>query len=157
ELIERADRELGLRIWVAGCATGEEAYSLAILFRVALDARAEEIPVKIFATDLHRSSLETGAKDCYSQEALSDLDAACMERNFKRVGDEFQVVPEIRHMVVFAAHNVLRDAPFTKLDLVTCRNLLIYLKPAAQKSALSLMHFGLKPRGILFLGPSETP
>src|SRR5690606_24610520 len=105
----------------------------------------------------HRASLEIAARGCYSAESLAEMTEERRSRHFKRVGDEFQVVSELRHMVVFAAHDVLRDAPFTKLDLVTCRNLLIYLKPDAQKSALSLMHFGLRPRGVLFLGPSETP
>lgn len=157
ELVSRADLGEELRIWVAGCATGEEAYSLAILLREEIEACGKPQRVKIFATDVHRTSLEIAAAGRYSRESLSEVDSERVRRHFRPLGTEYQVVPELRHMVVFAPHDVLRDAPFTKLDLVTCRNLLIYLKPAAQSQALSLMHFGLKTGGLLFLGPSETP
>lgn len=156
ELIARADPQEGLRVWVAGCATGEEAYSLAILFREYLDNSGQSLRVKIFATDAHRTSLEKAAAGRYSMDSIAGLDPERVRRHFRKVGDEFQVVSELRNMVVFAAHDVLNDAPFTKLDLVTCRNLLIYLHPNAQERALSVMLFGLKTGGVLFLGPSES-
>ncbi len=144
------------RIWVAGCATGEEAYSLAILIRESLDAVGRPIPVKIFATDAHRASLDTAGIGMYPEAALAGVTPDRVTRFFTRVAGGFQVAAELRKMVVFAQHNVLKDAPFTRLDLVSCRNLLIYFQPAAQKRVLSLFHFALRTGGVLFLGPSET-
>jgi two-component system CheB/CheR fusion protein len=144
-----------VRLWVAGCATGEEAYSLAILLQEAM-AKVGERSVKIFATDVHRGSLERAARAIYEPEALARVSPERLGRYFNRVGDSYQVVPDLRKMIVFAQHNVMRDAPFTRVDLVSCRNLLIYLQPAAQQKVLSLFHFALKRGGRLFLGPSET-
>ena len=154
-LIERAPRETPLRLWVAGCATGEEAYSLAIVLQ-DLMARLGERAVKIFATDVHRGSLERAALGIYEEEAVSQVSPERLGRYFARTGQMYQVVPEVRQLLVFAQHNVIRDAPFTRLDLITCRNLLIYLQPAAQQKVLSLFHFGLNQGGTLFLGPSES-
>ncbi|MEM8679290.1 MAG: chemotaxis protein CheB [Planctomycetota bacterium] len=151
-----------LRCWVAGCATGEEAYSLAILIHeqmesANLDNPLKEIPVKIFATDVHRASLDIASAGIYPAESLQNISPERLERYFTRHGHQFQIAAELRKMVVFAPHNVIKDAPFTKLDLISCRNLLIYLQPVAQRKAISLFHFGLKTDGILFLGPSEHP
>ncbi len=158
ELLHRArDTEEGLRFWVAGCATGEEAYSLAILVREGLEAAHLNLPVKIFATDVHRVSLELASTGVYPEASLADMSAERRARHFHRKGDVYQVSPELRKLVVFAPHNVIKDAPFTKLDLISCRNLLIYLQPATQKKVLSLFHFGLRTGGALFLGPSESP
>jgi two-component system CheB/CheR fusion protein len=155
ELFEQQPREEPLRLWVAGCATGEEAYSLAITVHDVM-LRTRERPVKIFATDVHRGSLERGARGIYDAEALARVSPERLARYFARVGDAYQVVPELRKTIVFAQHNVIRDAPFTRVDLLTCRNLLIYLQPAAQDKVLSLFHFALKRGGRLMLGPSET-
>ncbi|HKY38058.1 MAG TPA: chemotaxis protein CheB [Polyangiaceae bacterium] len=144
------------RVWVAGCATGEEVYSLAILLH-ELGQSLGERPVKIFATDVHHGSLELATRALYEEQAMANVSAERLERYFLRRGDSYQVAPEIRQMVVFAAHNVTKDAPFTRVDLVTCRNLLIYLQPTAQQRVLSLFHFALKRGGVLFLGPSESP
>ena len=146
-----------IRLWVPGCATGEEVYSLAILLHEAMTSRGRRALAKIFATDVHPESLEIASAGVYDAEALRDVSAARRERYFAPSGDNFRVVKELRELVVFARHNVINDAPFTRLDLVSCRNLLIYFQPAAQKKALSLFHFGLKTSGYLFLGPSETP
>jgi two-component system CheB/CheR fusion protein len=145
-----------LRAWVAGCATGEEAYSLAILAREALDGLDRPPAVKIFATDAHRASLDTAGAGLYPEAAVAGISPERVARFFTRADGGFQVSAELRKMVVFAQHNVLKDAPFTRLDLVSCRNLLIYFQPATQKRVLSLFHFGLKTGGALFLGPSET-
>ena len=115
-----------------------------------------ERPVKIFATDVHRGSLEQAARATYGEEAVAGVSPDRLSRYFIRQGDRYQVVPDVRQMVVFAQHNVIKDAPFTRVDLVTCRNLLIYLQPAAQQKVLSLFHFALNRGGVLFLGPSET-
>jgi two-component system CheB/CheR fusion protein len=145
------------RVWVAGCATGEEAYSLAILVHEQMRQLGRPCNAKIFATDVHRASLETAATGLYNESALAGVSRDRLEKYFNHNGERYQVSSELRQMVVFAPHNITKDAPFTRLDLITCRNLLIYLQPAAQKKALCLFHFGLKTGGVLFLGPSESP
>jgi two-component system, chemotaxis family, CheB/CheR fusion protein len=155
ELLRREPRDAPLRLWVAGCATGEEAYSFAILLH-DLMAKLGDRPAKIFATDVHRGSLEQATRGIYGADAVAGMSADRLARYFIKHGDGYQVVPELRQMLVFAQHNVIKDAPFTRVDLVSCRNLLIYLQPAAQQKVLSLFHFALNRQGTLFLGPSET-
>jgi two-component system CheB/CheR fusion protein len=155
ELLRREPPETPLRLWVAGCATGEEAYSLGIVVHDVM-SRLGERPIKIFATDVHRGSLERAALGVYDEEAVVNVSSERLARYFTHSGGTYQVVPELRQLIVFAQHNVIRDAPFTRLDLITCRNLLIYLQPAAQQRVLSLFHFSLNQDGVLFLGPSET-
>jgi len=165
ELLERqilpqlllSNQDTPLRVWVAGCATGEEAYSLAIslqdlLFELKLPKRQ----VKIFATDVHRGSLEQATRALYDADTLANVSRERLERYFVRVGSSYQVIPDLRQMIVFAAHNVIKDAPFTRVDLISCRNLLIYLQPAAQQRALALFHFALNRQGVLMLGSSES-
>jgi two-component system, chemotaxis family, CheB/CheR fusion protein len=155
ELLMREPRNAPLRLWVAGCATGEEAYSLAIVLH-DLMARHGERPVKIFATDVHRGSLEQAAAAAYGEDAVSNVSPERLARYFTQHAGRYQVVPELRQMIVFAQHNVISDAPFTRVDLITCRNLLIYLQPTAQQRVLSVFHFALSQGGVLLLGPSET-
>jgi two-component system CheB/CheR fusion protein len=155
ELLQR-NPETPLRIWVAGCATGEEAYSLAISLQDLMIELKLERPVKIFATDVHRGSLERAARAVYDQEAVANVSQQRLERYFLRIGNTYQLVPDLRQMIVFANHNVIKDPPFTRVDLISCRNLLIYLQPFAQQKALSLFHFSLNRGGTLFLGPSES-
>ncbi len=150
------DQMAPFRLWVAGCATGEEVYSYAILLH-ELAPRFGNRPVKIFATDVHKGSLEAATRAIYSAEAVANVSPDRLERYFLRRGDMYQVVPDLRQMVVFAPHNVIRDAPFTRVDLVSCRNLLIYLQPPAQQKVLSFFHFALKRGGMVVLGPSESP
>lgn len=155
ELLSHAGDEF--RVWVAGCATGEEPYSLAILLREQLDAMQSKVSVKIFATDVHRSSLTFASEGVYPEESVAAVSPERLERFFTRKPDGYHVSSELRQMLVFATHNVIKDAPFTKLDLIACRNLLIYFRPIAQKKSISLFHFGLRTGGTLWLGPSETP
>jgi two-component system CheB/CheR fusion protein len=155
DLLRREPRDAPLRFWVAGCATGEEAYSLAILLH-ELMPRFGARAAKIFATDVHRGSLEQATRGVYGVDAVAGVPPDRLARYFIRQGDAFQVVPELRQMIVFAQHNVIKDAPFTRVDLISCRNLLIYLQQAAQQKVLSLFHFALNRAGTLFLGPSET-
>ncbi len=157
DILNRASRDDGIRVWVAGCATGEEAYSIAILLDEALERLGRGLDMKVFATDVHRASLECASAGIYEQSSLSRVTPARLERNFFRRGTDYHVSQDLRKKIVFAPHNVIKDAPFTKLDLISCRNMLIYLQPVAQKKVLSLFHFGLKANGILFLGPSESP
>ncbi len=155
ELLTREPRNVPLRVWVAGCATGEEAYSLAILLQ-ELAATYGERPIKIFATDVHRGSLEHATLGVYGEDAIANVAPDRLARYFIHSGNTYQVVPELRQMVVFAQHNVISDAPFTRVDLISCRNLLIYLQPPAQQRVLSFFHFALTQSGMLFLGPSES-
>jgi two-component system CheB/CheR fusion protein len=157
DLVQRLGGEEELRIWCAACATGEEAYSLAIVAHEAFRKAGRPPRLKVFATDVHRPSLETAGAGIYPTESVAALPDDLRERYFSPQGERLQVSAALRGSIVFAYHNVLRDAPFTRLDLITCRNLLIYFKPVAQRKAISLFLFGLKAGGVLVLGPSESP
>ncbi|MDB2685783.1 ATP-binding protein [Mariniblastus sp.] len=156
EMLLRIPKEQEVRVWVAGCATGEEAYSIAILLHERFSAMNRDINVKIFATDVHKTSLETASTGVYRKNSLANVSKQRLESCFTKNTNGYQIAPNIRNMVVFAAHNLIKDAPFTKMDLISCRNMLIYLQPLAQKKVLSLFHFALKTGGTLFLGPSES-
>ena len=155
-LLSRLNPGDQFRAWVAGCATGEEAYSLAMLVYEQLEELQLQLDVKIFATDAHRASLEFAGAGIYPDESLADISDDRRRRFFVRTSRGYQLTPEIRSMIVFAPHNVITDAPFTKLDFVSCRNMLIYFQPDVQSRVISLFHFALKKKGVLFLGPSET-
>ena len=160
EIIERSkpdDPDDQIRVWVAGCATGQEAYSIAMLFHEQLNARKRAVNLKILATDVHKASLEVASTGLYSEQQIAGIGRERLERYFTLRPNGYQISQTLRESIVFAPHNVIRDAPFTKLDLVTCRNLLIYFQPQAQKTILTLFHFALKPGGYLFLGSSESP
>lgn len=157
QLIGRLTADDELRVWVSGCATGEEPYSISILLHEAFSSRQRQVRVKIFATDVHQTSLDTASAGIYSEGSLSGISETRLNRYFTKHPSGYQILPELRKMVVFAPHNVVKDAPFTKLDLISCRNMLIYLQPHAQKKAISLFHFALKTNGVLFLGSSESP
>jgi two-component system, chemotaxis family, CheB/CheR fusion protein len=157
ELLDRVPPDEQIRVWVPGCATGQEAYSIAILLHEALTARRRPINVKILATDVHKASLEVAGAGIYSEEQVAGIGHDRFERFFTLKPNGYQISQTLRESIVFAPHNLIRDAPFTKLDLITCRNLLIYFQPHAQKTVLTLFHFALKPGGFLFLGSSESP
>ncbi len=157
KLIENIDSEQEIRVWVVATATGEEAYSIAILLNEAYEKSGKVPRVKIFASDVHHESLEHASRGIYQEESLGGLTPERRERYFEERLDGFHASPELRKMVVFVPHNVIFNAPFTNLDLITCRNLFIYLTPSTQKKVLSLFHFGLKTGGCLCLGSSETP
>lgn len=155
-MLVKPGRKDPIRVWVAGCATGEEAYSIAIMIReIALNAGIQ-IPVKIFATDLDRASVEFASLGNYPLAIASDVSPERLERFFIRRANGFQVTKAIREMVVFAQHNILRDPPFFRMDLVTCRNLLIYLQPSLQRRLFNAFHFALGSEGHLMLGTSEA-
>lgn len=145
------------RVWVAACGTGEEAYSIAIAIDECMRHLNHQRNVKIFATDVHAASIETSNVGRYPAAHLEYMDDERRDRYFNDLGTQYQVRPELRQMIVFAQHDLIKDAPFTRLNLVTCRNLLIYFRPNAQKRALSLFHFSLLVGGVMFLGASETP
>ncbi|GAB5439933.1 MAG: hypothetical protein Fues2KO_02820 [Fuerstiella sp.] len=156
-IFRRRDPDTPIRVWVAGCASGEEAYSLAILIDEEIRRRKARFDVKIFATDVHHVSLHTAARGVFPEESLSELSETRRNEYFQKRSGGYQIAPHIRRHVIFAPHNVIADAPFTQMDLVSCRNMLIYLQPSAQRKVMSLFHFALKADGVLFLGPSETP
>lgn len=155
-LVAQGAKDAPFRVWVPGCATGEEVFSLAIVLK-ELSSSLGDRPFKIFATDVHHGSLEVATRGLYEEEALTNVSVARRERYFLRRGRSFEVRPDLRQTVVFAHHNVMKDAPFTRVDLVSCRNMLIYFQPAAQQKVLSLFHFALNSGGVMFLGPSESP
>ena len=154
---EEADNPGPIRVWVPGCATGQEAYSIAMLLHEQLSARKRPVDVKILATDVHKSSLEVASAGIYAPEQVTGMDPGRLQRFFTLKPHGYQISQTLRESIVFAPHNLLRDAPFTRLDLVTCRNLLIYFQPPAQKTVLTLFHFALKTGGFMFLGSSESP
>jgi two-component system CheB/CheR fusion protein len=145
-----------VRLWVAGCATGEEPYSLAMLFHEQMVARGRPVNLKILASDVHSSSLEIASSGFYGEDQLANVHPARLERYFTRRAGGYQVSQELRQLIIFARHNVTKDAPFTKMHFISCRNMLIYLQPAPQRTVLSLFHFGLASNGVLFLGASES-
>jgi two-component system CheB/CheR fusion protein len=155
-LVKGKPEGAALRLWVAGCSTGEEAYSLAILLKEYLTQQKLRLTVQVFASDLDSRAIETARAGLYPIGIAGDLTPERLQRFFTKEGSRYRVKREIRDLVVFARHNILTDAPFTKLDLLSCRNLLIYLGTKAQHKLLPLFHYALKPNGILFLGPSET-
>jgi len=147
-----------IRAWVAGCSTGEEAYSLAILFREVVESvqPAGNFRLQIFATDLDKDAIDKARSGIYRANIEADLSSQRMDRYFEKEDQGYRILREIRETIVFAPHNVIMDPPFTKLDLLVCRNLLIYMEPELQKKLLPLFHYSLNPGGILFLGSAES-
>ncbi|HRD65574.1 MAG TPA: chemotaxis protein CheB [Candidatus Competibacter sp.] len=156
EMFASANPDQPIRIWVAGCATGEEAYSVAMLCADHLENSKKTFDVKIFATDLDKEALDYAGRGIYPESIVVDLPDEKLRRYFLKEGNSYHIQRHIRQMVVFAAHNILSDPPFAKISLVTCRNLLIYLQPVLQQRVLTAFSFALYPQGYLFLGSSET-
>ena len=155
-----ADRPPGqpLRAWVPGCSTGEEAYSLAILLREALDELKPRVnvPIQIFATDLDKDAIEKARQGVFPSNISADVSAARLKRFFTPEETGYRVRKELRELVIFAPQNLILEPPFTKLDILSCRNLLIYLTTDVQKKLIPLFHYSLNPGGILFQGSAET-
>jgi two-component system CheB/CheR fusion protein len=145
-----------VRAWVPGCATGEEVYSLAMLFREYLDEAKKDFKLQIFGTDIDEDAIRQARTGIYPDNVAADLTPGRLKRFFVKDEAGYRVKKEIRETVIFAVQNVIKDAPFTKLDLVSCRNLLIYLEPDLQNRLIPLLHYSLKPGGALFLGTSES-
>jgi two-component system CheB/CheR fusion protein len=154
-LFEGKDADGFVRVWVPGCATGEEAYSLAILLREHMAGLAAPPKVQVFATDIDAQALETARQALYPEGIAGQISPQRLERFFVRHGNMYQVSREIRDLCLFSLHNLIGDPPFSRLDLVSCRNLLIYLESDLQKKVVALCHYALRPGGFLFLGPSE--
>ncbi len=145
-----------IRVWSAGCSTGEEAYTLGMLLCEELHRQELETECKVFATDLLRGGLEVASRGIYPTSIDADVPAPYRQRYFRREGTDYRVVASLRNMMLFSAHDMLRDPPFSRMDLVVCRNALIYLQPSAQQRALRVLQYALNVGGVLFLGPSES-
>lgn len=145
-----------IRVWVPGCATGEEAYSIAILLRERMEARPGGPRAQVFATDIDEIALGVARRGRYPAGLLSGVGAQRLARHFVAEGASYVASKELRELCVFSSHSVIRDAPFSRIDLVSCRNLLIYLGGTLQDAVLPLFHYALRPGGFLFLGVAET-
>lgn len=145
-----------LRIWVAGCASGEEAYSIAILLREWMADTQQEFEIQLYATDLDDKSIAVARAGIYSPNIVQDVTPERLRRFFIKENAGYRVKKEIREMVVFAVQNIIKDPPFTRLDLLCCRNLMIYLEPVLQDRLIAAFHYALKAGGVLFLSPSES-
>jgi len=156
ELVGRKPPGSEIRVWVAGCASGEEAYSIAMLFANALGDRLPLYRVQIFATDIDDEALNVARRGIYPAAALSEISPDQLERYFHPVDHAYEVDKHLRDMIVFARHNLVSDPPFLRLDLVSCRNVLIYFDAPLQAKTLQTFHFGLVKDGYLFLGRSES-
>jgi PAS domain S-box-containing protein len=155
-LLKGKTGETQLRIWVAGCATGEEAYSLAILCAEKLSGIIDGAKVQIFATDIDEMAIGQAREGLYTINDLADVSPERLRRFFIKEGEEYRIRREIRETVLFAVHNFLKDPPFSHLDMISCRNVMIYLNNIAQERLAETFHFALNPGGFLFLGSSES-
>ncbi|CAA6828684.1 MAG: Chemotaxis protein methyltransferase CheR (EC [uncultured Thiotrichaceae bacterium] len=153
-ILDHNDQEI--RIWVPGCATGQEAYSIAILLAEFLGKRIHNYNVQIFATDLDDEALLVARQGLYPKAAVEAIDQKLLDKYFTRQNDQWQLKPFVREMILFAKHDIVKDPPFSHLDLISCRNLLIYFNVGLQKRVFQAFHYALQPHGLLFLGKSET-
>ena len=156
DLVHRHPSDRPLRIWVAGCSTGEETYSLAMLFLEETAAAKRNIKLQVFASDVDEDAVALAREGRYPEAIAADVSPERLARFFTQEEHSYRVVPELRGVVVFTVQDVLADPPFSRLDLISCRNLLIYLRPEAQEKVLLLFHFALREGGVLMLGGSET-
>lgn len=145
-----------VRVWVPGCSTGEEAYSIAILLAEQIGANRLDMSVQIFATDIDEEALSVARMGLYPESIAADVSEARLDRFFTKDGNMYQVSKQLREMIIFAPHNLIKDPPFSRLDLLSCRNVLIYLGPELQKRLMPLFHYTLRRDGFLFLGTSEN-
>lgn len=156
ELLHRKAPGTEIRVWVAGCATGEEAYSIAMLFAEALGDQLMHYRIQIFATDVDDEALNFARRGVYPAASMSEVSPDLLERYFRHAGSCFEAGKLLRDMIVFARHNLVSDPPFLRLDMVSCRNVLIYFDAPLQSKVLKIFHFGLTAEGYLFLGRSES-
>ena len=156
-LFEGKDRDDEVRVWVPGCATGEEAYTVAMLLLEYADQLESPPEIKVFATDIDHGAIATAREGVYPAAVAADVPPEYLRRHFRIEDSEYRVAKNVRNLVLFAPQNALTDPPFANLDLITCRNLLIYLQPSAQTRLLQLLHYGLRDGGFLMLGSAERP
>jgi two-component system CheB/CheR fusion protein len=156
KLFDNKNPDAPIRVWVAGCATGEEAYSIAMLVSEFITSHGQQTDLQVFATDLDQQAIQIAREGYYKEAEVADVSAERLRRFFNREGAGYRVRRELRESILFAVHNVIKDPPFSHLDLISCRNLLIYLNRTAQNRVLEILHFALNPGGHLFLGASES-
>jgi two-component system CheB/CheR fusion protein len=156
QIVENKAADYPVRIWIPGCSTGEEAYSIAILLVEAMSRLKKLTDVHIFATDMDEDSLEYARNGVYPEAIAADVSSARLKRFFTKKDSSYKIKKQIREMLIFAKHNLIKDPPFSKLDMISCRNLLIYMDSVLQEKILPLFHYTLKPNGIMFLGSSES-
>ena len=154
--MEEKNSDQPIRVWVPGCATGEEAYTIAMLLIENLEGASKYCPIQVFATDLDEQALTIGRNGLYSASLMADMSPARLDRFFIKNDGSYRVNKELRESVTFASQNVITDPPFSRLDLVSCRNLLIYLDGKLQDKIIGYFHFALREEGFLFLGRSES-
>lgn len=157
DLIRNLPADQALRVWVVGCSTGEEAYTLAMICRDAIMASRRDIKLQVFASDIDVQAIAAARDGVYPLSIRDEVPADKLSRYFILEDDSYRVTPGLRGSVVFTVQDVLHDPPFSRMDMVSCRNLLIYLKPEAQAKVISLFHFALRENGVLLLGLAETP
>ncbi len=157
EVVGSADEDDDIRVWVAGCSTGEEAYSIGILILEELERLNKSNKVAVFGTDIDEQALTIARAGRYSGLSCEAVPAQYLERYFRPLGDDFEIGTELREIVRFSRHSFIKDPPFSKLDIVSCRNVLIYMNESLQETALRVFHYGLVEGGFLFLGSSENP
>ncbi|HVS53324.1 MAG TPA: chemotaxis protein CheB [Opitutaceae bacterium] len=155
-LVKNGARSDAIRVWVAGCSTGQEPYSLAMAYTEFAEQSGQHLPIQIFASDLNSSVLDLARSGRYTPAQVQGVSAARLQRFFTRENEFYRVQKSIRDMVIFAQQNLLTDPPFTRVDLISCRNLLIYLEPALQQKIIPAFHYALKTGGVLVLGTSES-
>ncbi|MFI3123576.1 MAG: CheR family methyltransferase [Methylococcales bacterium] len=156
ELVKNKTKGDVFRVWISGCSTGEEAYSVAILLRELLDETRKELKIQIYGTDLDDDAIDKARAGIYPINIAQDITPERLHRFFVKEENSYRIKKEIREMIVFAIQNVIKDPPFTKLDFLSCRNLMIYLTPELQDRLITAFHYALKPEGVLFLSPSES-
>jgi two-component system CheB/CheR fusion protein len=156
KLISNRERGAPIRIWVPGCSSGEEVYSIAIALLEFLEEKHQDIGIQIFGTDISEIALEKARNGIYSPSIIQDLGPDRLRHFFIKVDSSYQISKRVREMCVFARQNMVKDPPFSRLDLISCRNVLIYLSPVLQKRLIPVFHYGLRPNGFLLLGSSET-
>ncbi|WP_083320753.1 CheR family methyltransferase [Hymenobacter glacialis] len=157
-LLRHKSAESVVRVWAPGCSTGEEAYTLAMCLLECLEGMAPRnyLKIQVFATDINSDGIEVARAASYPETIEADVSPARLARFFTHADGQYQIKKEVRDVVIFAVHNLTKDAPFTKLDLLVCRNLLIYLSAELQKNIIPVFHYALNPGAVLMLGPSET-
>jgi two-component system, chemotaxis family, CheB/CheR fusion protein len=155
QMMQRRSKDSVVRVWAPGCASGEETYSLAISLLEFLGEKAAGIPIQFFGTDVSEASVSKARAGMYPENIQGDVSPDRLRRFFSKVEGGYRISKNIRDMCIFAAHNVISDPPFSQMDLISCRNLLIYLEPVLQKKVISLFHYALRPTGFLLLGTSE--
>lgn len=155
-LVNERANDSSIRVWVPGCSTGEEAYSIAMLVAARAETARKAISLRVFATDVAQGILASARSGLYPGSIANDIGADRLARFFEAEEDSYRIKKPLRDMITFAPQNLLQDPPFSRMDLISCRNLLIYLKPEAQRNILRLFHFALREHGSLFLGSAET-